>query len=292
MDYDEGTFPGVSGLALFYRRWRPHGEPRAVLVRLQGIGGHSGMYQPFVDAVVPNGYAVYGLDLRGHGRSAGRRGHISSWCEYREDLRRFLRVVGAAEPGHPRFLVGFSLGGIVVLDYALEHPEDLHGVVALSPTLAAGVPRSKWLLARLLSGLWPTFSTTTGLDRTNLTRDQAAARRLLYDPLAFHTATARFATEVFAAQARVQARAAELAVPLLILLGAADRQALPGPTRRFFEQVRFADKEMHIYPGAYHFLDWEMNREEVFADCVGWLDRHLPASAAPALSPVLVSSSR
>ncbi len=290
MEYHEGSLGGAGGLPLFYRFWQREEPSCAVLVRVQGVGGHSGMYQPFVEAVVAHGYAVYGLDLRGHGRSAGRRGHIDRWSEYREDLRRFLVLVVAADPGRPMFLMGFSGGGLLVLDYALDHPVGLSGVVALSPALDVGIPASKRWLARLLSRLWPTYAADTSLDRTNVSRDTEAARRLLADPLAFHAATARYATEVFAAQHRVQARAAGLAVPLLILHGTADRQAPPAASRRFFDQVPIADKVYRLYPGAYHALDWETNREEVFADCIAWLDRHVPAETHQDQTPVLAAA--
>ncbi len=117
-------------------------------------------------------------------------------------------------------------------------------------------------------------------DENAVVREKAdAVQAYRQDPLYFHTATARFATEVFAASERVQSRAADLAVPLLILHGTGDRQARPEASRRVFERVRSADKELHLYPGAYHALDWEPNREEVFADCVQWLERHLPEAA-------------
>ncbi len=278
MEYSERTFPSRDGLQLFYRCWRPESDLRAVLIRLQGIGGHSGMYKTFVDYVIPRGFAVYGLDPRGHGRSEGRRGYINHWSEYQADLGSFRDLAEASEPERPLFLIGFSLGGIVVLDYALEHPEHLRGVVTLNPALHAGVPWIMRLLSHLLSGVWPTFSANTGLDNTNLTHDPAAARSLLEDPLYFKTATARLGTEVFAASERVQKRISNLSVPFLMLQGGGDRQAFPEANRIIFERVSNPDKEFHLYEGAYHSLDWETNREEVFADCVKWLDRHIAAT--------------
>jgi alpha-beta hydrolase superfamily lysophospholipase len=105
MEYREGTFLSKDRLKLFYRSWRPEAGLRAILVRLQGIGGHSGMFQTFVDYVSQYGFAVYGLDPRGHGRSEGRRGYINRWSEYQADLGCFLDLVKAAEPECPLFLV-------------------------------------------------------------------------------------------------------------------------------------------------------------------------------------------
>ncbi len=278
MESSERTFLSKDGLRLFYRTWRPEAKLRAVLVRLQGIGGHSGMYRSFVDWVIQRGYAVYGLDQRGHGRSEGRRGYINRWTEYQDDLGRFIDLVKAAEPDLPIFLVGFSLGGIVVLDFALKRPEQIQGVVTLNPALHAGIPWVKRRLSYLLSGIWPTLSANAGLDMNSLTRDPAAVKAILEDKLLFHTATARLATEVFAASERVQLQITNLMVPFLLLQGGGDRQAFANDNRIAFERVINPDKEFHLYEGALHFLDWETNREEVFTDCVQWLDQHSSAT--------------
>ncbi|MGH7703703.1 MAG: alpha/beta hydrolase, partial [Gemmatimonadales bacterium] len=141
-EYQTGAFPGSGGLTLTYQSWRPRDRsPHAVVIAVHGLGDHSGLYAPGVEHLVPRGYAWYGFDLRGHGRSPGPRGHIQSWAEYREDLRAFLGLIGEMEPGRTRFLLGNSLGGLIVLDYALHYPESLDGVVAIGAPLGRiGVP--------------------------------------------------------------------------------------------------------------------------------------------------------
>ena len=87
-------------------------------------------------------------------------------------------------------------------------------------------------------------------------------------------------TEFEAAVAWTQARAHELAVPLLIMHGSANRIADPAGSRSFFSKVRIEDKQYNLYDGAYHELDDELNKKEVLADLTHWLDCHARAGTA------------
>ena len=113
---------------LFWQHWRPE-HPRAVLINVHGLGDHSGMYPSISAWFPPRGVAVYALDTRGNGRSPGRRGHIDRWSTYREDLRSFIATVHEREGMKP-VLLGQSLGGLMVIDCALSHPELVRGVAA------------------------------------------------------------------------------------------------------------------------------------------------------------------
>lgn len=275
MEHSEGTFKGKENLDLFYQGWQPEGTPRAGLAIVHGFGEHSGRYMNVVNHFVPRGYAIYGLDLRGHGRSPGQRGHINAWSEYREDVRAFMQLVAAQEQGHPIFLWGHSLGGLIVLEYALRHPEGLRGVIASAPLLGqAGVSPVLIALARVLSRAAPKFSLSTGLDATSLSRDPAVAKAYTSDPLVHSLATPRLSTEITAAQEWTLAHAGEWRVPLLLFFGTADRLAPPANTRVFFDAVTFADKHKIEYEGAYHEAHNDIIHPQVMADVERWLSAH------------------
>src|SRR5262249_5894870 len=74
LDRAEVTFAGSGGVTLYAQRWRPRaGEPRGVVVIHHGLADHSDRYTGFAERLVHAGYAVWALDMRGHGRSAGVR---------------------------------------------------------------------------------------------------------------------------------------------------------------------------------------------------------------------------
>jgi acylglycerol lipase len=281
-EHREGRFVGFDGLPLYYQAWIPSGgRHRAVIVNLHGLGDHSGLY-PNVGAYFPAlGVAVYAFDMRGNGRSPGQRAYLRGWHEYQGDLHAFLGRVREWEGAVPLFLLGNSLGGLVSLEYALEHPEGLTGVIAAAPPLGElGVPRFLMALGRLLSRVAPRFSLEVGMDLSGLARDPSVVEAVLADPLFHRRGTARLSTEVTAAIARVQARATDLAVPLLILHGSADRMVPPEGSRRFFAKVRLPDREFREYPGAYHGLFADLGYGEVLQDLERWIAARVFARSA------------
>lgn len=283
--HSEGRFTGSAGARLFYQAWRPvHRPPRAILLNLHGLGDHSGLYPNLGSRIPEVGLALYAYDMRGNGRSPGQRAYLRGWYQYREDLHAFLAQVREWEPGLPVFLLGNSLGGLVVLEYALHHA-GLAGVIAAAPPLGKlGVPPILMGLGRLLSRVLPRFSLRVGMDLTGLARDPAVVEAVLADPLFHRRGTARLSTEVTAAIDRVQSGASSFRVPILILHGTADRMVPPDGSRTFFSKVRFSGSELKEYPGAYHGLFADLNAAEVIGDLLGWIDARLAQSAALTLA--------
>lgn len=276
MDQDivrrDATFLGADGLELScYACWPSRGVPRGAIASVHGLGDHTALYDVVFDHFVHRGWVVHGFDLRGNGRSPGRRGHVDAWSLYREDLHRFIQHVREFNSG-PLFLLGTSLGGAIVLEYALHHPEHLAGVAAAAPALGRpNVPGWMLTLGRVLSRVWPTFSLETGLDLSGITRDAAALERITGDRLFHRMASARLSTELTAAGERVLAGVRDFRVPLLLLHGSADRLVPPDATRSF---VALADPhlvEYHEYPGAYHALFADTDRAAVLADLERWI---------------------
>lgn len=279
-----GTFQGARNLRLYYQSWYPAGPPQAQIVIVHGLGSHSDWFKNVAQFLTDCQYAVYSFDLRGHGRSPGQRGYISTWSEFREDLAAFVRLVKTQNPQLPYFLLGHSMGAIVVLDYVLRLADPvahgLRGVIIIAPALGqVAIAPVKLAIARLLSRWWPDFTLEAGFDAAASSRDPAVLAAYEQDPLRHQRGSARLAMEFFTAVAWVQAHAEDLRVPLLMLHGDADRIAFPEGGRRFFERVT-SEKERREYPGAYHELHLDVNCLEVLADIAAWLQQHLQTPAA------------
>ncbi len=276
MQHSEATFAGADGIKLYSQSWRPDGEPRATFAVVHGIGEHSGRYMNVVNCLVPAGYALYGFDQRGYGRSPGQRAYINSWSEYREDVREFLRMVSQSEPDRPLFLFGHSMGGLIVLEYVLHYPEGLAGVIASAPAVGKiGLPSVLFLLSRIMSRVYPRFSLNAGLDVTTISRDPAVVKAYQEDPLVHPLGTARLGTEAMAAREYTISHASELRLPLLLIYGTADRATYPEGCRAFYERVTYPDKTRFEYPGGFHESHNDIDYKQVMADLEHWLDGHL-----------------
>jgi alpha-beta hydrolase superfamily lysophospholipase len=278
MDCVEGTFSGFKDLELYYQCWRPEGERKAAITVVHGLGEHSGRYGNVVDWFVPKGYAVYAFDLRGFGCSPGPRGCINEWADFREDVKAFLEFVREQELGQAVFLLGHSMGGLIVLEYVLHHPEGLAGVIASGPALGVDIPPLLMVLSKMLSGILPRMTFNTGLDATAISRDPAVVEAYVNDPLVHSLSTPRFGTEFPRAIEWTQAHAAEMRIPCLIVHGGADRLVPPEGSRIFYENMTITDKERQVYDGYYHEVFNDVGKEKVLGAVETWVEEHLPRS--------------
>src|SRR3989338_796591 len=114
-----GYFQGSGGLKLFFRAHRVN-NPKAIFILVHGLAEHSARYEKFSDFFTQQNFSVYSYDLRGHGLSSGRRGHILNFNEYLLDLKKFHALVKNDENNRDIFLLGHSLGGLIVLRYLQE----------------------------------------------------------------------------------------------------------------------------------------------------------------------------
>lgn len=282
MEHGEGHFQADGGLQLYYQRWRPESaSPRAVIVLLHGDFAHSGWYMNLPDHEVPRGYAVYACDRRGWGRSPGRRGFINSWSENLDDLDAFLRLARVEEPGRPVFLMGHTGSGPIVLDYALRHPADIRGVFCVSPVLntSDAIPAPLHALLTLLSRIAPRMSIDVrrrfDAGVKWVSHDPAFVKFIREDPLGNTKVTPRWLIESERGMRQVSNHAANFSLPLLALVGEADRTSAPASTKAYFQRVGSSDKVLIEYPGAYTNLLSDTNYEQVLGDIDAWLDRHV-----------------
>ena len=129
MPHDEGHFRTPDGLSLYEQCWLPAGESTAVVLLVHGFTEHSGRYAQVAGELNRQGYAVYAMDLRGHGKSEGDRVFVRTFDDYLADLDQFLGRVRQREPDKPLFLFGHSMGGTIVGLYAARRQPRVNGVV-------------------------------------------------------------------------------------------------------------------------------------------------------------------
>lgn len=272
----DSVFTAEDGTRLRARFDAPTGAPRATVVVVHGIGDQvDGLpYATAAAGLSARGFSVHRLELRGHGRSGGPATFVESFGVFRDDLRGFVTALrSASQPPSRTFLVGVSMGGLIVTDYALHHAEDLAGVVAVAPALGeTGGSRLLLSLLPLLARVAPRLRLDPKLDLDKLTRDRAMLKAYVEDdPLYQRRITPRLAAEVIAAIGETRRCAGELRVPLLVLHGTADTVTSPAGSRSFVEAAGVADKTFKAYDGALHNLFVETNRDEVFDDIAAWI---------------------
>jgi acylglycerol lipase len=264
----------AGGMVLYRQRWLPDGEPRAVVVLVHGLGEHSSRYRHVAAALNGARYAVLTFDLRGHGRSGGRRGD-TRFGPCLDDIDRLTDEAARAFPGRPCFLYGHSLGGLLVLTYGLRRSGRVAGVVSSGAALLSPLreQRTKVVAVRLLAPVAPGLTLPTGLDPELISRDPTVVAAYRTDPLVHGRASLAFARDAIAAGDAALADAGTFSTPLLVLHGGADRITLPAGSRCFAAAVP-GDCRLVAYDGLYHEIHNEPEQARVLADVVAWLDDH------------------
>jgi alpha-beta hydrolase superfamily lysophospholipase len=273
------TMTTHDGLTLRARADDPPDTPCARVVLVHGIGDQvDGVpYVTAAAALCARGFAVRRLELRGHGRSEGRRAYVAAWSDFRDDVGRFVDRVASEHPARPLFLAGISMGGLIVTNYAAHRPEGLRGVIALAPALGdTGGSRVLLALLPVLSTVVPALAIDPKLDLQRLTRDRDLQRAYLADPLYQTRVTPRLAAELQKAVIDTRARASAFGVPLLVMHGTADTLTSPAASAEFVQRAGVGDKRYRQYEGAYHNLFVETNREEVYDEMAAWMNARVP----------------
>jgi len=263
-----------ANLRLFARCVLPPASSWARLGLIHGYGDHSGRHEHVLQWMAQRGVACYTFDLRGHGRSPGRRGALRSWDEYLSDLDAFLQQPPLADCPAPLFLMGHSHGGLVLSAAAISGrlPVNAH-LIFTSPYLRNTVPIAwyKRIVARIASLLLPDLRVPSNVRRSWLSSDPQMLLDREQDAFALNFATPRWFVQVRHVQRRVREHAPQLRLPFLMLLGSADPIADPAAGRQFFASAGSADKTLKIYDGFLHELLRESQREMVFEQVLRWM---------------------
>lgn len=271
------SWKGGDGSSLNVTRWLPPRDPKAVVLLAHGYAEHAGRYGHVAARLTAAGYAVYAVDHWGHGKSSGAMGFVPSFSLYVDGMAGLVERVREAWPGKPRLLLGHSMGGLIATLLLIERQRDFAAAALSGPAILTPAPPSKltvWI-SRFLSRYVPRAGVMK-LDPTGVSRDPAVVAAYLADPFV-HTGklSARLAAEMFDAMARAREGAAAISLPLLIQHGEADRLTAPAGSRFLFDHVASADKRLEIYPGLFHEIFNEPERDTVLGDLIAWFDAHV-----------------
>jgi len=251
-------------------------RPKAAVLFLHGWSDHAGRWAGTGQRLQAAGFAAYLLDLRGHGRSGGRRGHLSRFSQLLGDLKAFRRAVRQRTPG-PQVLIGHSFGGLVVLRYLETQPGDPPvAAVVSSPWLGLTRPPPlvKRFAARVLADLWPTLPLGAGIDADQLSRDPAVNAAWAADPACHDLMTPGAWAEIQWAQRAVSADGARIDCPLLFLLAGEDRVVDAHLARAFADGLKGAEPpQVRWYPEMYHEVLNDPQGARVVGDMLEFLGR-------------------
>ncbi|MCC7118619.1 MAG: lysophospholipase [Anaerolineales bacterium] len=277
MKHFETRWQTQDRLEIFGQGWEPDlRTPKAAICLVHGLGEHSGRYEHVAEAFTQDGFAMFGFDLRGHGRSGGPRGHFPSIEAVLSDIDLLFEHARQRYPNLPLILYGHSLGGILVLHYGLKRKPNVKGVIATSPGLHTALEsqKAKIMAARILGLIAPTVLLPSGLEANSISHSQAAIDKYQNDPLVHDKISLGFGRVMLGVTQWTLEHAHEFPLPLLLLHGKADRIAFPSSSTEFAAAV--GEKcTLVLWDDGYHELQNEPEQAEVFKTMLMWMNARL-----------------
>ncbi|KUI46026.1 hydrolase [Mycobacterium sp. GA-1199] len=273
----ERSFDGIGGVRIVYDVWTPEGDPRGVVVLCHGYAEHARRYDHVAQRFGDAGLLTYALDLRGHGRSGGKRVHLRNIGEYTGDFATLVRIAADEHPRLPRIVLGHSMGGGVVFTYGVEHPEDYTAMVLSGPAVYAqdGVSPVMITVAKVLGGLLPGLPVEQ-LPTEAVSRDPDVVAAYMADPMVHHgKLPAGVAKALIKVGETMPQRASALSAPLLVVHGEQDKLIPVAGSRHLLSCVASTDAHLKVYPGLYHEVFNEPERDLVLDDVTSWIEAKL-----------------
>jgi alpha-beta hydrolase superfamily lysophospholipase len=248
---------------------------RAVVILVHGLGEHIQRYSNWAGLFNEAMIGFAGVDLPGHGRSEGKRGHIKSYTQTEEMIDILLNECRKTFPGIPLFLYGQSLGGGIVLDYLVRKDPKIKGAIVTSPWLKLSFEpdESKVKLAGIMKNIFPGLIQTSGLIVDHISHDQKVVEAYKNDPLVHGKISVSLFHSAMSAASIALKNAASLKLPLLLMHGTDDHICSPEGSREFASKAKSVD--LKLWDGGYHELHNDLYRHEVFNYIITWLNSRL-----------------
>jgi alpha-beta hydrolase superfamily lysophospholipase len=275
--HSERSFDGVGGVRIVYDVWTPAASPRGVVVLSHGYAEHARRYDHVAQRFGDAGLVVYALDHRGHGRSGGKRVWLRQLSDYTDDFATLASIAAAEHPDLQRIVLGHSMGAAIVFAYGAEHVGHYAAMVLSGPAVAAQLQVSRIVAAvgKVLGRYFPGVPTQK-LDADAISRDPEVVARYKADPLvhigAVPAGIARALLQVGENRPRWAGR---LTAPLLIVHGEQDRLINVEGSRILAQNAASTDVVLKVYPGLYHEVFNEPEKDRVLDDVVRWIEVQL-----------------
>ena len=244
----------------------------AVVILVHGLGEHVQRYINWAGLFNEAMIGFAGVDLPGHGRSDGKRGHIRNFTLTDEMINILLGECRKTFPGIPLFLYGHSLGGTIVLDYLVRNNPEVKGAIVTSPwlKLAFEPDKSKIKLAGIIKNILPSLVQHSGLVVEYISHDQKVVDNYKNDPLIHDKISVSLFSATMSAASNALKNAARLNKPLLLVHGLDDHICSPEGSREFASKTIMA--ELRLWDGGYHELHNDLFRDEVSSYIISWIN--------------------
>jgi len=263
------------GLWLYTKKWLPTTEYKGVVFLVHGLAEHLHRYDHLAEAFNKEGYAVYSLDLQGHGRSEGDRTFVEEYDHYVDDVETFINAsLPSIKEGTPLFLLGHSNGGTISILLAQRRPTLFKGVVLSGPAIIPDPSIATPFLISVAGYLssWVPKLGAFSLDNAALSRDPNVAMKAKEDPYHYKgSITSRYGYVALKTLEKLREIIPSVEWPFVVLHGTADRLTLHEGSKLLHEKAKSKDKTIILLDDHFHEIFNEIEKEKVIEQVINWI---------------------
>jgi len=289
VDHFEYGFLTKDNTKLYGQGWKPKKgkEIKGVVFLNHGLGDHSGRYLYLAEALTETGYILISYDMRGHGKSPGKRGYSPGYEILMDDISRFIKAsnkwIRSVYPKKfskfPHFLYGHSMGGNLILNYCLRRKKNIKrfkAVIITSPylLLELKVSRTTMVTAKLLGKLLPKATVKKKIHPNKISRYPVQQKAYGNDPMVHGNINPRAFIDLENAAEYALKNANKFSKPLLIMHGGADEITSPEGSREFARMMK-NNVTLKIWKDSLHETHNDLDREKVFEYIFEWLNERI-----------------
>ena len=269
------TIKTTDGLELFAQIWKPKENILGVINLVHGFGEHSSRYDNWAKRFTNEQFAVVSCDLRGHGKSQGKQGHIPSFEQLLKDIDCLVDFSEKELPKLPTFIYGHSMGGNIVLNYITRRNKDIKAAIVTSPWLKLTYPPSKFeiIMAGLLAKIFPKFTKSSNLKSDYISSSKSEVEKYSTDPLIHDKISVKLFSEITKAGKWILKHATECKTSLLLMHGTGDKITSHKASIEFARKNEKA--KLKLWEGLYHEIHNEDACCEVFDYQSEWLKKQV-----------------
>ncbi|CAG8506819.1 6058_t:CDS:2 [Funneliformis caledonium] len=279
----------ADGVEIYTKTWKSAIDPPvATVIALHGFGEHVNRYNYVFTKFAIKGVDVFGFDQRGFGQTAVRNknpGQTGGWKVVTEDITRFL--IMNRRPGIPQFIFGHSMGGGLTANYVSVGPErhNLAGVVLSAPLIELApryqVPKPKITIVNVISKLMPNLTMSVNLDKSFISQNPKEVEIYEKDPLIIGIGSLRGLGDIMLGiRTVIKEKYKNITLPIYICFGTADSINSCDGAREFFKKLPSKNKTWREYPGLYHELHREDDRDMIIDDYLNWILKRAASSSS------------
>tara|TARA_Y100000739_G_scaffold48319_1_gene37739 strand:- start:43 stop:882 length:840 start_codon:yes stop_codon:yes gene_type:complete len=264
------------GSNLMYYSWLPNKKIKVAIGIIHGLGEHSSRYDDFAEYFCKKGYGVYSIDLRGHGKSEGKRGHVNNFKKLIDDSEEMFINIRKENLNVPMVMFGHSLGGCIALNYLCENQsKEIDLAIISSPWLKTVLEPPKFIIyiQKILVVLFPSFTLNNRLDPYHLSKNTNKVKKYIKDPLVHNRISLKMFSEVNKTIDKIENESEKINIPVLLLHGKKDNIISFKGTKKISKKIN--NSKLILYEGLYHEPHNDLEKNEILDNYTSFIKNNI-----------------